>query len=164
MGLLEVFDDDGNVIGKSVDRNAHFELDDGEHIAIAVIFIENNNGEFLMQKTSKKKGGLYSSTGGHVDHGETPLETIKREVKEELGINIDDEEIKDFGFLSYDMPLRYLFYLKKDINIEDIKVQEEEVEFVKYISIDDICSMIEKKEILESHGIMFKKLMDKIQN
>ena len=45
MELLEVFDDDGNVIGKSVDRNAHFELDDGEHIAIAVIFIENNNGE-----------------------------------------------------------------------------------------------------------------------
>ena len=79
MELLEVFDDDGNVIGKSVDRNAHFELDDGEHIAIAVIFIENNNGEFLMQKTSKKKGGLYSSTGGHVDHGETPLETIKTE-------------------------------------------------------------------------------------
>ena len=62
------------------------------------------------------------------------------------------------------MPLRYLFYLKKDINIEDIKVQEEEVEFVKYISIDDISSMIEKKEILESHGIMFKKLMGKIQN
>lgn len=164
MELLEVFDDNGNSIGKTVDRSARLELDDGEHIALAVIFIENNLGEFLMQKTSKEKGGLYSSTGGHVDHGETPLETIKREVKEEVGVNIDDDEIKEFGFISYDMPLRYLFYLKKNININDAKVQKEEVEFMKYISVDDIYSMIENKEILESHGILFKELMSKLHN
>lgn len=164
MELLEVFDDNGNSIGKTVDRSARLELDVGEHIALAVIFIENNLGEFLMQKTSKEKGGLYSSTGGHVDHGETPLETIKREVKEEVGVNIDDDEIKEFGFISYDMPLRYLFYLKKNININDAKVQKEEVEFMKYISVDDIYSMIENKEILESHGILFMELMSKLHN
>ena len=78
-----------------------------------VIFIENDNGEFLIQKTSKEKGGEFSSTGGHVSSGETPLIAIKREVKEEIGINVDDDQIEEYGFLSYDKPLRYIFYLKK---------------------------------------------------
>ena len=60
--------------------------------------------------------------------------------------------------------IRYLFYLKKNININDAKVQKEEVEFMKYISVDDIYSMIENKEILESHGILFKELMSKLHN
>ena len=37
------------------------------------------------------KSGKYSSTGGHVDKGETPLSAIKREVKEEIGLDITDD-------------------------------------------------------------------------
>ena len=40
---------------------------------------------------------------------------IKREVKEELGINIDNDNIIELGFILYDKPLRYLYYLKKRI-------------------------------------------------
>ena len=39
----------------------------------------------------------------------------EREVEEELGINIDNEEIKELGFINYDMPLRFIFYIRKDI-------------------------------------------------
>ena len=94
MELLDVYDNNGNVTGKTIirgDKNAV--LNDNEHIAVAVIFIENENGEFLIQKTSQEKGGLFSSTGGHVDSGETPLVTIKREVKEELAYNVDNDQI-----------------------------------------------------------------------
>ncbi|MBR4694032.1 MAG: NUDIX domain-containing protein [Bacilli bacterium] len=141
------------------DKNAI--LGEHEHIAVGVIFIENNEGKFLIQKTSKEKGGEFSSTGGHIDSGETPEVSIRREVEEELGINVDNDNIVSFGFLSFDMPLRYLFYLKKNIDLNDVKVQKEEVDYVEYMSVDKINKLIESGEMLKSHGIMFKELLNK---
>jgi len=162
MELLDVYDNFGNVTGRKVVRGDKTAiLNENEHIAVAVIFIENEKGEFLIQKTSPAKGSLFSSTGGHVDSGETPLETIKREVYEELGINIDNEPIEAYGFMLYDKPLRYLYYLRKNIPIESIKIQEEEVEYVKYMSVSEIKHLIETDQMLASHGIMFNELMHK---
>ena len=56
-----------------------------------------------------------------------------------------------------------MFYLKKDINIEDIKVQEEEVDYVKYMSIEEINQLIETNQITKSHGILFKEVLKKIK-
>ena len=162
MELLDVYDSNGNVTGRKIIRGDKTAvLDENEHIAVAVIFIENDNGEFLIQKTSKEKGGEFSSTGGHVDSGETPLMSIKREVKEELGINVDNEEIEEYGFMLFDMPLRYLFYLKKNIPINKITIQKEEVDYVEYMSISKINELIENNQMLKSHGIMFNELMQK---
>ena len=164
MEYLDIYDSNGNTTGrKIVSGDKSVILNDNEHIALSVIFIENDKGEFLMQKTSKEKGGEYSSTGGHVDSGETPLKAIKREVKEELGISIDNEPIQELGYLSYDKPLRYFYYIKKNINLDDIKVQEEEVEFVKYMCVDEIMDIIEKEEITKSHGILFKEMLKRHQ-
>ena len=160
MELLDIYDNDGNRTGRKIVRgDKTVKLNEGEHIAVGVIFIENDRGEFLIQKTSKEKGGEFSTTGGHIDSGETPLSSIKREVLEELGINIDNEKIEEYGFMLFDMPLRYLFYLKKNINIEDVKVQEEEVDYVKYMSVEEINKLIESGEMLKSHGILFNELM-----
>lgn len=161
MELLDVYDNNGNVTGRTIIRGDKTAvLNENEHIAVAVIFIENDNGEFLIQKTSEEKGGEYSSTGGHVDSGETPLTTIKREVKEELGYNIDNEKIEEYGFMLYDMPIRYLYYLKKNIPLSELKIQKEEVADVEYMSVSKIKELIESNQMLKSHGIMFNELMN----
>lgn len=160
MELLDVYDNYGNVTGKVVrrgDKSVH--LTEDEHIAVGVIFIENSKGEFLMQKTSLEKGGEYSSTGGHICSGEKPIDSIKREVLEEIGIDVYNDDVKELGFISYDMPLRYMFYLKKDIDINDIKVQEEEVSFVKFMTIEEINNLIDNELITKSHGIIFKEVL-----
>ena len=102
MELLDIYDDNGNKTGRIIERgDKSVKLSKNEHIAISVIFIENDNGEFLIQKTSKEKGNIYSSTGGHVDSGETPITAIKREVKEELGIDISNDLIEEYGYKIY---------------------------------------------------------------
>ena len=163
MELLDIYDDNGNITGKTFKRGDDISLlKDNEHIAVGVIFIENDQGEFLIQKTSKAKGGEFSSTGGHIDSGETPLSSIRREVEEELGINVDNDEIKEYGFLSFDKPLRFLFYLRKNIDIKDIKVQKEEVDYVKYMAKDEIEELINTNQMLKSHGIMFNELQKRL--
>ena len=114
----------------------------------------------MIQKTSVEKGSEYSSTGGHVDAGETHLTSILREIKEEIGIQVEENELEYLGFLLYDKPIRFMYYLKKDINVEDIVTQEEEVDFVKYMSIDEIKEIISREEITKSHGILFNKMLE----
>ncbi len=160
MEILDIYDDNGNKTGRTIVRGDRTQtLNKHEHIPLSVIFIENDKGEFLIQKTSKEKGEKYSTTGGHVNHGETPIEAIKREVYEELGINIEDKEIEDYGYIIYDMPIRYIYYIKKNIDINSIKVQQVEVDYVKYMSISEINNLIENNQMLESHGILFRELL-----
>ena len=64
----------------------------------------------------------------------------------------------------FDMPLRFMYYLKKDINIDDIKVQKEEVDYVKYMTVEKIQDLIESGRMLKSHGIIFNETLDKLKS
>ena len=163
MELLDVYDDNGQKTGRVVERGSK-DFKEGEHIAVAIIYIENSNNEFLIQKTSKEKGGQYSSTGGHVDHGEEPIDAIKREVKEELGIDIDNDSIIDLGYMCVDFPIRFCFYLKKDIDIKDIKLQEDEVESISYMTVDEIKELIDKGLMHAGHAKVLEKVLEYIEN
>ena len=91
MELLDLYDDKGRTIGKTIKRGENF--NEG-NIMLSVIFIRNNDNMFLIQKASKDRKNKYTSTGGHVIHNEDGLTTIIREVKEEFGLDIKKEEIK----------------------------------------------------------------------
>lgn len=160
MELLDVYDDNGNVTGKIVERRKNLVLEEGEHIAVAIIYIENSNGEYLIQKIAKQKGGMYSSTGGHVNHNEKPIDTIKREVFEELDIDISNDDIVDLGYTVFDFPVRFLFYLNKDFNLSDIVLQEDEVESASFISLDQLKNIIDKRKMHKAHALVFEKVLE----
>lgn len=50
--------------------------------------IVNNEGKILLVK-SHKWFDNYTLPGGHIEVGETAIEAVKREVKEEVGLNVD---------------------------------------------------------------------------
>lgn len=162
MEILDIYDNEGNVTGKTIVRGETQGLTEDEHFAVTLIFIENSKGEFLIQKTSKEKGGYYSTTGGHVNHGETPKECIIREVKEELNISLQEDEIQELGYIIYDKPIRYIYYIKKDIDINDIILQKEEVEKVEYLPVEEIHKLIEENKFLDSHSIQFDYLLKRL--
>ena len=159
MELLDVYDNNANRTGRVVERGNKDEVfNNNEHIAVAIIFIENSKGEFLIQKTSKENLE-YSSTGGHLDHNEDADDAIIREVKEELGVDISIDEVVKLGYRLFDFPLRFLYYLKKDIDIKNIKIQESEVEYVKYMSVKEINDIIDKGQMNKGHAILFKEIL-----
>ncbi len=165
MELLDVYNEEGKKTGKVVKRGSPKEAyEEGEHIAVAIIFIENSKHEFLIQKTSKEKGGEYSSTGGHVNHKEEPIQTIIREVKEEIGIDISNDNVIDLGYLLFDFPLRFVFYLKKDIDLEKVKCQKEEVESVSYKTEKEIKELIKKGFMHKAHAKVFEYILKKINS
>ncbi len=127
---------------------------ENSYILVVMVFIENSKGEFLIQKRSKEKDGKYGFTGGHPKTGETSLQGMITEIKEEIGLKVKEEELK-LIYAGKEEEKRVFFdiyYMKKDIDIKDLKLQKEEVEFVKWYSLNKIIDLIEKGEVLESHA------------
>jgi isopentenyldiphosphate isomerase len=126
------------------------------------IFIENSDGELLIQKRSEDKGGKWATTGGHPKAGESCLEGIVNEVYEEMGINLDYKNIELIEETTFKNKMGCLYFIKQDININDCILQEEEVSHVKWASVDEIFNMIQNNEFHKSHCLLFKSYLNYI--
>jgi len=83
-------------------------MDNKKHIVAITALIKNKEGtKFLVVKRSKKEIAYpkkWSLPGGKLEKGEDVLETLKREVLEEVGLEIKDSKkyLKDFTFIRPD--------------------------------------------------------------
>lgn len=150
----DLYDKDRNLTGKTIAKGE--EIPKGYYITTVVCFMENNNGKFLMQKRSVQKDGLWGTTGGHPKSGEDSLTGIHSEILEELGLDIDPKKLKLVTTIQDNKLICDIYYLKKDINLDDIIMQESEVADVKYFTLDEIEELYRKGDFKKSHYYMFK--------
>ena len=130
---------------------------EGYYPMVVMIAIENSKGEFLMQKRVPRKGGDYGVTGGHPKSGETPYEGIITEVYEELGIDISNNEIIEFASGCDGKDCFKMYYIKLDLDVEDFKIQEEELTEVRWFSFDELNEMVEEKILNQDQVDFFLK-------
>ena len=140
----DLYDDNKNLTGEKIIRKkgTKLEVPKGKYTIVVLAFIENSKGEFLFQMTSKRKKSVWATTGGHVKAGQTSKEAILEEIKEELGIDIDPTEIELFKTYKYESAFKDVFYIRKDININELVYEEDEVEYVQYLTKEEIMDLI----------------------
>ena len=89
--ILDVVDAHDKVIGQVARGRVHEEA--LRHRAVH-IFVFNSEGDLFVQKRSPNKDEFpnvwTSSCGGHVDSGEDYVDAARRELKEELSIDVQD--------------------------------------------------------------------------
>ena len=94
--LIDVLNEDGTKTGKVVTRKEVHEK--GLWHRIVVIAIIDKEGHILMQQRAKDKetnpGKWDVSVAGHVSAGQTSIEAAIREVKEEIGINLEEKDLQ----------------------------------------------------------------------
>ena len=142
MELIDIVDENNEITGQVEDRMVAYEK--GLWRRVVSCWIINEKGELLIQKRSEKKfrsPGKWAKTGGQVDSGESPKEAIIREIKEELGVEIQKDHVLSEAMILKDNEkklFKYSYIIYMDYKIEDYILQEEEVDKVKYVTIEEV--------------------------
>ena len=152
MEIIDLYDSKKQKLNKTMERSAG-EPADGEFKLSVHTWILNSKGELLIQKRNeslKRNPGKWAFTGGAVDTNETSLNGAKREVKEEIGIEVKDEEIEYLLSFKREKGFVDVWLVKKDIAIEDLKLQDEEVSEARWVSLKTLIELAEKGEMVNS--------------
>ena len=163
MEFVEMFDKQRNSLSKTVERYTHIP---GEYSQGSHVWIMNSKGEILIQKRTPTKRlypNLWSITSGGTDSGETTLDTAYREVKEELGIELKSEELELMMSYKRNHDFVDVWLARKDIKLEEITMQKEEVADVKWVTEEELEKLIEENKTPKSLQVYFgflKKLIN----
>lgn len=136
----------------------------GYYPMVVMVVIRNSNGEFLMQKRVESKGGNWGVTGGHPKSGETPIEGIITEVKEELGLDFSKENFIEYDSGCDGKDCYKMYFVTKDININDITIQLEELSEVRWFTMDELKGMVNSGELNEDQIACFNKVCNYLNN
>lgn len=159
MELLDVYDSERHLTGRVVDRE-RCDLGDNEYILIVNMLYLNSKGEILIQrraKTKSTKPDLWQMTGGHVQTGEDSFTAAQRESEEELSVPMTKENSRLLKtVLEEDRHvIRDLYLIETDMAKEDLVLQLEEVQDVRWILPEDLLkdeallSQMEQEECYE---------------
>ena len=159
--LRDLYDINGNKTDKTYYKGDP--IPEGYYPMVVMVAIRNSKGEFLMQKRTPRKGGDWGVTGGHPKSGETPIEGIITEVNEELGLNFSKEDFIEYDSGCDGKDCYKMYFVNKDINLEDITIQEEELSEVKWFSMNTLKEMVENKELNEDQISCFNKVCEYLE-
>ncbi len=148
---LDIYDDHKQKTGEVVLRQKAKELPQGKHILIATLIIRNDENKIMMQLTSKSKDSVIALPGGHVTHNENSKQAVIREVYEEQGILINEKDITLVGERLHNNAVFFdVYYLKANFKKEDMKLQQEEVEDVIWMTPDEISLAYEQNKVRQT--------------
>ena len=152
MEKRDLYDKDRNLIGEFIFKGEP--VPKGKYIIVILVMIQNSKGEFLIQKRSKQKGSEYAATGGHVKSGQTSVEGMIDEIQEEIGLAVKPQELELlYSSREDDQDVFFdLYYMKKDFEISDLVLQEEEVESASWKTIEEIDELIKQDMFLINHA------------
>lgn len=174
----KVYDKSGKlkrIIAKDEEKN----LDEEEWLNGVSCFVVNENGEVLIEKRVNKglTPGKLDLCSGHIDGEETKTQAMIRELREELGIEIEeainviklDDNPLPLEFVSSNKKKKFFitFYCLKR-KTSQVRIQEEEIEKVVWLPLEEVLALIRsgrtKFPADFNYEEIFQKLRDVIDN
>lgn len=165
MEKRDLYDEKRNLTGETVLKGEPIPKE--KYIVVVLVFIQNSEGKFLIQKRSESKNGKYATTGGHPKSGESSIEGIITEVKEEIGLDINPNNLQLYftGKSEKEKVFWDDYYIKMDVpNIKNLKLQEEEVSSVEWFSKKEIFDLMEQDKFFKNHYEEFENLISWLEN
>ena len=153
--FLEVYSPEGTKTGQKKSKSEIHRK--GLFHSTVHVWIFTEEGNILIQKRSKKKElnpGVWDvSVAGHVKFNENIKKAAKRETLEETGININTKDLLKIGVYrsinihptAIDKEFFHTYILKIDKNSINLDFKNNEVDDLKFISVEEMESLIKEE-------------------
>ena len=150
----DVYDAERRLTGRTLARGEPLGPDD--YVLVVHAWLRNRRGEWLLtQRTENKSEPLkWETPGGHALAGETSLEAVLREVREETGIVLDAKDARPLAALRREAPswenLGYLdiWVFPWDGDLADVVLQPGETRAARWASNADVLRLIASGEFV----------------
>ena len=163
MEFFDLVDDEGFPTGEIVSREEAHRLG-LPHRTTHTWVLRSQNGiwQALLQKRSDNKdswpGRFDTSSAGHIPAGDEPLDSALRELREELGIRAEAEDLNYIGkfrvgfaepfhgAMFLDDEIAWVYVYDKPVDAETLHLQVEEVSAVAWFDVDALKKFVAEKD------------------
>jgi len=127
-------------------------------IEVAALFIEHENRVLLLHRQeTKSQGNLWGIPGGKLDKGETPLQAVLREIKEETGYDFSKQAVESLGavYIEYNDKDHFVYHMFRTKLIGDpgaVKINFREHKGFTWVTPQDGL----KLELIKDEDVCFK--------
>jgi ADP-ribose pyrophosphatase len=121
-------------------------------VGCGALIVNDNNETLLLKRTSKTRNeaGFWSKPGGGVEFGEEIEDAVKREIKEELGVDIELTNFLGFTNSVLESENQHWVsfnYLAKIIGGELKNLEPEKHEEIKWFKLNELPEKVNKYTI-----------------
>ncbi len=173
---FDLLNENGERIGKTKLRSEVHR--DGDWHKAVHIWIINNKGDILLQRRCATKDSnpnmLDISSAGHLSAGDDSLTGAIRELKEELNLDVNKEDLEYIKTLKRSSKYTEtfinnefddLYILRTDKKLEDMEYQKEEISEIMYVPYKEFKKMVQNKQPdLLGHDEEFEILFNLFDN
>lgn len=166
MEVWDIYNENREKTGKTIIRGE--EMQEGDFHQVVHVWIMNEEGHFLIQRRQPWKIGWSNmwdcAAAGSALTGETSEMAAIREVKEELGIDLQMSNSEILFTIKFPRGFDDHFLVVQNVDIEDLSLQYEEVGDAKWASIEEILEVVQLGEFIPYHILetLFTMIQSKI--
>ncbi|EOR20395.1 MULTISPECIES: NUDIX domain-containing protein [Clostridium] len=150
MELWDIYDKNRLLTGRTIERGN--KLKKGDFHLVVHVCIFNSKNEMLIQQRQPWKEGWPNmwdiTVGGSALAGEDSIEAAERETLEEIGYKINLSNERPFFTINFEVGFDDYYLVEKEIDIESLTLQYEEVKAVKWASREEVLQLIEEGKFI----------------
>ena len=146
MELNDIYDKERNPTGRTHLRGTPWKK--GEYGLVVCVWVYDGKGKVLLTRRAPEKSfaGTWENSGGAARAGETSLQAIARELREETGICAEEAEFRLLA-TDRDRVCHYDFYCLQRSADTPVVLQPGETDAYQWVTYEKVHEMIEKKQI-----------------
>ena len=161
MEIMDLYDENRQKTDKTYIRGSA--QPKGFYRMVVHVCIFNKLGQLLIQQRTlnKKRPGLWDVTcGGAVSTHESSQMGAQRELFEELGLDIDFKNTRPLVTANFPMGFDDFYVINKDVDLETLSLQEEEVSDAKWASLDEVIKLRRDEKFVRYKESFIRFLFD----
>lgn len=150
MELWDIYDKNRLLTGRTIERGNKLKQDDF-HLVVHVCIFNSKNEMLIQQRQPWKEGwpNMWDITvGGSALAGESSIEAAERETSEEIGYKINLSNERPFFTINFETGFDDYYLVEKEIDIESLILQYEEVKAVKWASREEVLQLIKEGKFI----------------